>query len=48
MHGAKGGAPKGSANGQFRHGYYTSEATSQRREVLDLIRDASDGIKQLK
>lgn len=29
MHGARGGAPKGVANGNYRHGGFTAEAQSE-------------------
>jgi hypothetical protein len=42
MHGgAKGsGAPKGQANGNYRHGDYTCEAVAERQVVRDLIEQA--------
>ena len=30
MHGAKGGAPKGSRNGNYRHGEYTQKALAEK------------------
>ena len=38
MHGARGGAPKGKKNGNFRHGGRTKEATSVRRYINELAR----------
>ncbi len=39
MHGgASPGAPKGKANGNYRHGRYTSEAIKQRRQLMEWIR----------
>ena len=38
MHGARGGAPTGDANGQYRHGRRTQVALTERREMLNLIR----------
>ena len=38
MHGARGGAPSGEGNGQYRHGRRTSVAISERRDMLILIR----------
>ncbi len=47
FHGARGGAPKGKANGAYRHGLYTAEAVKERRwmqELLDEVREMVDGI----
>jgi len=38
MHGARGGAPKGKGNGNFRHGGRMKEATEALRRVRELIR----------
>jgi hypothetical protein len=39
MHGgASLGAPKGKANGMFKHGRYTAEAAAERRELSAWIR----------
>jgi hypothetical protein len=39
MHGgASLGAPKGKANGNYRHGRFTNEAVERRRELNMLIR----------
>jgi len=38
MHGARGGAPKGKKNGNFRHGGRTKEATSASRYINELAR----------
>jgi hypothetical protein len=38
MHGARGGAPKGKKNGNFRHGGRTKEATSASRYINELVR----------
>ena len=37
MHGARGGAPKGSKNA-LKHGYYSAEAIQGRKAVAELIR----------
>jgi len=42
MHGAFAGAPKGKANGAYRHGVYTSEWLELKREVSELLGAASD------
>jgi hypothetical protein len=46
MHGgAKGsGAPKGQANGNYRHGSFTYEVIQERRSVSDFIRRAKDAL----
>ncbi len=38
MHGAKGGAPTGKLNGNYRHGRRTKEVTEASRYVRELIR----------
>jgi hypothetical protein len=39
MHGgSSAGAPKGEANGNYRHGHFTNEALEQRRMLTGLIR----------
>lgn len=38
MHGAKGGAPHGSRNGNYRSGAHTNEQKAARRDARDLIR----------
>jgi hypothetical protein len=40
MHGGApgSGAPKGERNGNYRHGFYTVEATADRRAVRAFIR----------
>ena len=40
MHGAGGGAPSGSQNGNYRHGYRTKEAMRTRRELVELLRES--------
>jgi hypothetical protein len=42
MHGARGGAPKGKRNGNFRHGGRTKEATGAARYVNGLARIVRD------
>lgn len=42
FHGARGGAPKGTRNGMYRHGLYGMEATQERRflgQLLQQIRE---------
>jgi hypothetical protein len=39
MHGgASPGAPRGEANGNYRHGLYTCEAIERRQEISALVR----------
>jgi len=38
MHGARGGAPEGKRNGNFRHGGRTKEATDAARYINELAR----------
>jgi hypothetical protein len=44
FHGARGGAPKGKANGSYKHGLYTEAAKAERRSLLDLLRRARKAI----
>ena len=37
FHGAGGGAPRGPAHGNYRHGYYTGEAIARRRAAQLLM-----------
>jgi hypothetical protein len=41
FHGARGGAPKGEANGAWKHGYYSIAAKAERLFVRLLLKDAS-------
>ena len=41
FHGARGGAPKGEANGAWKHGYYSVAAKAERLLVKLLLKDAS-------
>jgi hypothetical protein len=38
FHGARGGAPKGEANGSYKHGLQTKEAKAERCLLLNLLR----------
>ena len=40
IHGARGGAPKGKANGSYQHGLDTQEAQSERRVLSKLVRES--------
>ena len=46
FHGARGGAPKGEANGAWKHGAYTKEASAFRRECTALVRKARQSLAQ--
>lgn len=47
MHGgASTGAPKGNKNA-LKHGYYTEEAITQRRQIASLIRQSSKLIHEI-
>jgi hypothetical protein len=37
FHGARGGAPKGKANGAYKHGLFTAEALQERRLIQQLL-----------
>ena len=41
FHGARGGAPKGNANGAWKHGQYSETAKVERLIVKLLLKDAS-------
>ena len=47
FHGARGGAPKGKANGAWKHGRYTDEAVAFRRECAALLRQARKTVAML-
>lgn len=47
MHGAKGGAPCGELNGNYRHGESTNAATENMRSVRRLIANANELLKNL-
>jgi hypothetical protein len=48
FHGARGGAPKGRANGSYKHGQQTQEARAERRLVSDLLRRSRKVIATIK
>ena len=41
FHGARGGEPKGKANGAWKHGYYNGAAQAERVLVKRLLKNAS-------
>ena len=48
MHGGTNpGAPKGTANGNYRHGLYTCEAVEERRFLAELRRAARVAIEEV-
>jgi hypothetical protein len=47
MHGAKGGAPYGPANGRWRHGNRTREAEAMRQDLAELVKEARETAKAL-
>ena len=47
FHGARGGAPKGAANGRYRHGERTAEAIALRRELAALLKRANETLASL-
>ena len=48
MHGGSSpGAPKGTANGMFKHGRYTNEAIAARRELSAWIREMRQAASDL-
>jgi len=40
FHGARGGAPKGKANGSYKNGLNTQEAVAERRALSNLLRQS--------
>jgi hypothetical protein len=38
FHGAGGGAPKGAANGRYKHGLFTADTISERRQISAILR----------
>jgi hypothetical protein len=47
FHGARGGAPKGKANGAYRHGLFTAEAIEERRALRSLVRKSRELLAML-
>jgi hypothetical protein len=39
IHGGRGGAPRGPANGNYKHGHFTKEAIFRRREQYAQLRE---------
>ena len=40
FHGARGGAPKGKANGAYKHGLHTKEVREERQLLSNLLRQS--------
>ena len=47
IHGARGGAPTGKANGRYRHGERTKQTVKLRREIFELLADARQFVMKL-
>jgi hypothetical protein len=47
FHGARGGAPKGKANGAWKHGCYSNEARAFRRQCAALMQQARRTVEEL-
>ena len=47
FHGARGGAPKGAQNGNYKHGLYTKTAVEERRVIRELLRRSSEALAAL-
>ena len=48
VHGARGGAPRGSRHGNYKHGQRTREAIEARRSMAELLRMARDLCDEIK
>jgi hypothetical protein len=48
FHGARGGAPKGEANGAYNHGLYTQDARAERRSLSELLKQSRKAIVAVK
>jgi hypothetical protein len=47
FHGARGGAPKGKANGAYKHGLFMAEAIEERQSLRQLIMEAKQFVRDL-
>jgi len=47
FHGARGGAPKGALNGNYKHRLYTNTAVEERRVIRELLRRSCDTLATL-
>ncbi len=47
FHGARGGAPKGAQNGNYKHGLYMNEAIAEHRALSALLRASRKSLDAL-
>jgi hypothetical protein len=47
FHGARGDAPKGAANGAYKHGLHTQEAKAERRLISELLKQSRAAIARI-
>ncbi len=47
VHGARGGAPEGKANGAYKHGLYTKEAAQEARLLRVFLRQSREALATL-
>ncbi len=47
FHGARGGAPRGTRNGAYKHGDHTKEAIEAQRVIRELIRESRSMLASL-
>ncbi len=47
FHGARGGGPKGKANGAYKHGAYTAEMIEERRMFSEIVRESREFLAML-
>ena len=47
FHGARGGGPRGAANGAYKHGLYTAEAIEERGRFSELVRESREFLTML-
>jgi hypothetical protein len=47
FHGARGGGPKGKANGAYKHGIYTAEMIEERRKFGEIVREHREFLAML-
>lgn len=47
FHGARSGAPSGSANGRYRHGLHTKEAVAEMAHFRELVRESREFLRSM-
>jgi hypothetical protein len=47
FHGARGGGPRGKANGAYKHGLYTAEMIEERRRFSEIVRESREFLAML-